>query len=478
MTTQKLVLITGSTGYIGRNLIPRLLERGYRVRCLARDATQLRGQTWFSQVEIVECDVNDCEALTLAMKNVSVAYYLIHNMSKGRNYPLLDLSSAANFAGAASICNVEQIIYLGGLADPSSQIGLHMRSRLQTGEILRQGNVPVTEFRASVIIGPGSISFEMIRYLTEQFPILFGPRWLNNLSQPIATKNVLDYLLAALETPACRGKILEIGGPEVMTYANTMLEYARLRGLKRRLITLPVAPVKLMAYWVDKLTPIPQRIAAPLIDSMQADSVVLNFETQNFFPNIRLQEYRAAIKDALSQLSPLQLEPIWDNGFNPVIILKHAGFFIDFRQIYVQVSCEAVYQVFTQLGGKWGWLYLNWLWKLRGLFDRFIGGPGMRGRQDEIEEGEVVDFYRVERLEQGQRMRLRAELKAPGAGWMEWQVKPQPDNGSILSQTAYFAPKGTLGFLYWYLLSFIHQKVFAGLIRNIARRASKIKPTT
>ena len=476
MTNQKLILITGSTGYIGRNLIPRLLDRGYRVRCLARDATQLRGQTWFSQVEIVECDINDCEILAAAMKDVSAAYYLIHNMSQGRNYPVLDLSSAANFTAAASSNHVEQIIYLGGLADPSSQIGMHMRSRLQTGEILRQGNVPVTEFRASVIIGPGSISFEMIRYLTEQFPILFGPRWLHKLSQPIATQNVLDYLLAALETPACRGKILEIGGPEVMTYANAMLEYARLRGLKRRLIIFPIVPVKLMAYWVDKLTPIPERIAAPLIDSMRSDSVVMNFEARKVFPNIRLQKYQAAVSDALSQLSPRQIEPIWDNGFNPVIILKHAGFFIDFRQIQVQVSSQVVYQSFTQLGGKWGWQYLDWLWKLRGLCDRFLGGPGMRGRRDEIEEGEVVDFYRVEKLEQGRMMRLQAELKAPGSGWMEWQVKPHLDSGSILSQTAYFAPKGTLGFLYWYLLSFIHRKVFAGLLRNIARRASKIKP--
>jgi uncharacterized protein YbjT (DUF2867 family) len=411
------------------------------------------------------------------MKGVSVAYYLIHNMAKGVNYHELDLCAAANFASAASFNGVEQIIYLGGLADPKTEIGLHMRSRIQTGDVLRQGTVPVTEFRASLIIGSGSISFEMIRYLTEQFPILLGPRWLNNLSQPIAIKNVMDYLLAALEIPECKGKIFEIGGPEVMSYANTMSEYARLRGLKRRLFLFPVAPVRLMAFWVDKLTPVPENIAAPLIDSMRSDSVVQNNEAWEIFQHIQLQGYQEAVCDALSQLTPLKTEAIWNNSFIPVIITKHAGFFIDFRQIHVQASAEAVYQTFTQLGGKKGWLYLNGLWKLRGVLDRFLGGPGMRGRQDELREGQVVDYYRVELLEPDHMMRLRAELKAPGAGWMEWQVKAQPDHGTILSQTAYFAPKGTIGFLYWYVLFLLHQEVFAGLIKRIAQRAMEIHRT-
>jgi hypothetical protein len=339
--------------------------------------------------------------------------------------------------------------------------------------------VPVTEFRASLIIGPGSISFEMIRYLTEQFPLLVGPKWLHNRSQPVAAQNVLDYLLAALETPACRGKILEIGGPHILTYAETMLEYARQRGLKRWLLTLPVIPVRLMAFWVDKLTPIHHSIAAPLIDGMRSDSVVHDDSAYKIFPDIQTMDYQAAVSCALRQLSPSRVEPTWRRSTVSDIIIKHAGFLIDFRQVRVEASPEAVYLACIRLGGKQGWLYLDWLWKLRGLLDQLIGGPGMRGRQhpDELNECQVVDFYCVEALEPGQMVRLRAELKAPGEGWMEWEVKPQPEGGALLSQTAYFAPKGVPGFLYWYLLYPVHRLVFAGLIKKLARRAVDIKQT-
>jgi hypothetical protein len=290
---------------------------------------------------------------------------------------------------------------------------------------------------------------------------------------------VLDYLLAALETPACRGLIFEIGGPHILTYAETMLEYARLRGLKRRLLTLPVISVRLMAYWVDKLTPIPESIAAPLIDGMRSDSVVRDDAAQQIFPDIQTMDYQAAVSCALRQLSPAHVEPIWESGTVSDIIVKHAGFLIDFRQIRVEASPEAVYLACIRLGGKRGWLYLDWLWKLRGLLDQLIGGPGLRGRQDDdkLSEDQVVDFYQVEALEPGQLVRLRAELKAPGEGWMEWEVKPQPEGGALLTQTAYFAPKGVPGFLYWYLLYPVHRFVFAGLIKEIARRAVEIHQT-
>ena len=444
--------------------------------CLVRNASDLQSRSWFSQVEVMQCDLIDCAGLSKAMQDVSAAYYLIHSMARGRHYHELDLTAAGAFASAASAAGVEHIIYLGGLADPNARIGLHMRSRIQTGNILRQGSVPVTEFRASMIIGPGSISFEMIRYLTEQFPFLVGPRWLHNHAQPVAAQNVLDYLLAALETPACRGKVIEIGGPHILTYAETMLEYARLRGLKRRLLTLPVIPVRLMAYWVDKLTPVPESIAAPLIDGMRSDSVVRDDVAHQIFPDIQTMDYQAAVSCALSQLKPAQIEPTWRSSPVSDIIVKHAGFLIDSRQIRVEASPEAVYRVCIRLGGKRGWLYLDGLWKLRGLLDQLIGGPGMRGRQDddELSEGQVVDYYSVETLEPGQMVRLRAELKAPGEGWMEWKVKSQPEGDTILSQVGYFAPKGVPGFLYWYGLFPIHRLVFAGLIKKIALRAVDI----
>jgi uncharacterized protein YbjT (DUF2867 family) len=473
----KLILVTGATGYIGGHLIPPLLERGYRVRCLVRNTDRLHNQAWFSQVEIIQCDISDCKTLAKAMQGVWSAYYLIHSMSRGHHYHELDLSAADDFASAASATGVAHIIYLGGLADPNANIGLHMRSRIQTGDVLRQGRVPVTEFRAGVIIGPGSISFEMIRYLTEQLPFLVGPRWLHNRSQPIATQNVLDYLLEALDIPECRGKIFEIGGPDVLTYAGSMLEYARLRGLRRRLFTVPVAPVRLMAYWVGKLTPVPATIAAPLIDGMRSDSVVADDAARQVFQNIQPLGYQAAVSRALSLLSPAQIDPVWSSSASPVIITKHAGFLIDFQQVRVAASPSSVFQVLMDLGGKNGWLYLDGLWRLRGWMDWFMGGPGMRGRQagTALYPGQAVDFYRVEVLQQDKLVRLYSEMKAPGEGWMEWQVKPQPEGAALLSQTAFFAPKGVFGFLYWYLLFPVHRLVFAGLIQKIARRAVQIQ---
>jgi uncharacterized protein YbjT (DUF2867 family) len=475
VSPNELILVTGASGYLGGQLIPLLLEQGYRVRCLVRDATSLHSRPWFSQVEIRQCDLIHCKTLPKEMEGASKAYYLIHSMSQGKHYHELDLAAAANFAAAASAAGVEHIIYLGGLADPNADIGLHMRSRIQTGNTLRQGSVPVTEFRASLIIGPGSISFEMIRYLTEQIPFLVGPRWLHNQSQPIATQNVLEYLLAALETPSCKGKVFEIGGPQILAYAEAIQEYARLRGLKRRLVTLPVIPIWLMAYFVGKLTPVPGRIAAPLIDGMRSDSVARDDAARQIFPAIQPIDYQAAVTCALSQLSPAKIEPVWRNGAAPGII-KHAGFLIDFQQVRVKATPQAVYHAFIHMGGKWGWLYLNGLWKLRGWLDQLLGGPGLRGRPDEedLSVGQVNDFYCVEALEPGRMLRLRSELKAPGEGWMEWEVNAQPEGDALLSQIAFFAPKGAGGFLYWYGLYPVHRFIFMGLVKQLARKASGI----
>jgi uncharacterized protein YbjT (DUF2867 family) len=472
MNTNGLILVTGANGYIGGCLVPRLLEKGYRVRCLTRKPAHLENRSWFSQIEPFQGDIIACETLDKALEGVTASYYLIHNMASGQRYPERDIIAATNFGSAAGKAGVEHIIYLGGLADPDAQISRHMRSRLQTGDRLRQGGVPVTEFRASMIIGAGSISFEMIRFLTEQFPVLIGPRWFHNYAQPIAIENVLDYLLAALETHGCQNQVFEIGGKDLITYAEAMQIYAHMRGLKRRLIVLPIAPLRLMAYGVDKLTPVPASIARPLIDGMRSHSVVMNDAASRTFPQIKPIDYRLAISTALSKLSPAHIEPVWENCVDSVKIIKHAGFLIESRHLSVGAKPEVVYQVLTELGGKRGWLYLNSLWQLRGLLDRLVGGPGMRGRQEsELSEGNTLDFYRVEALEPGKMLRLQAEVKAPGAGWMEWRLKPQPGGNTVLSQIAYFAPKGLAGFLYWYILYPVHRFVFAGLIKGIARRA-------
>ena len=470
--TNKMILVAGASGYIGRGLVPRLLEKGYRVRCLTRAVERLQGFAWSSLVEIRQVDVVTGQYLEEAMEGVTAAYYLIHSMASGKGYHERDTSAARNFSTAARQAGVEHIIYLGGLADPSESIGHHLRSRIETGDALRQGGVPVTEFRAGVIVGPGSISFEMIRYLTEQLPILFGPRWLHHRAQPIAIQDVLAYLLTALETPASRGRIFEIGGADVMSYAETMLGYARVRGLRRRLLVFPRVPILLMAYGMDWLTPVPFSIASPLIDGMRSDSFVRDEAASQIFPNIRPLGYSKAISIALARLSPSHIQSLIQGAQKHMRLIKMEGFLIDYRQIQVEVEPDEVFKELIRLGGEQGWRYFNWVWRIRGRLDRWWGGPGMREeiRGTKLEIGDLVDFYRVEALEADRLLRFRAELKSPGEGWMEWNVKAQGPQSTMLVQKAFFAPKGVTGYLSWYLLYPFHAWLFGGHARGIAHR--------
>jgi uncharacterized protein YbjT (DUF2867 family) len=475
LTASPLILVTGATGYIASRLIPRLLERGYRVRALARQPWRLRGRAWFRHVEVVPGDVMIPSTLTAAMEGVHTAYYLIHNMSSGRGYTEKELDGARNFTAAAEAAGVEHIIYLGGLADPQAHIAAHMRSRIETGEVLRNCRVPVTEFRAGVIVGPGSISFEMIRFMTELLPLVPGPTWMRNRSQPIAAQNVLDYLLAALETPEGRCQVFEIGGPDLMVYSQLMLEYAHLRGHKRRMVLLPYIPLWFMALGVGLATPVPQRIAYALIDGLRSDSRVQEPTAQQVFPNVKLIPFQQAVQDSLAQLHPNYLEPVWTDGRRPVVNVKHEGFFINHRSMHVDASPEAVWRVIHSLGGENGWLYAGGLWKLRGWLDSLLrpyktSRPSPR-RGAALHPGDILDFYRVEDVT-STRLFLRDELLTPGDSWMEWQVLPDGD-GAHLTQTGYFAPRGLPGFLYWNLLYPIHEFVFRGMFREIARRSEK-----
>ena len=465
---KKLILVTGASGYIASRLIPELLERGYRVRCLVRQSLRLKARTWFPYVEVVHGDVMDLSTLAPAMEGVHTAYYLVHNMSSGDGYTTRELNGAQNFASAAELAEVKHIIYLGGLADPRKPIPAHMRSRIETGNRLRDGKVPVTEFRAGVIVGPGSISFEMIRFMTEFLPVIVGPGWLQNMSQPIAAQNVIDYLLSALDNLAGQGQVFEIGGPDRMPYAKLMQTYGRLRSLRRGLVTMPGIPLRFMAMGVALMTPVPASIASPLVDGLRTDSLVQDEAARQIFPNVELIAYERAVNLALDQLHPDRLEPDWTDCDQPVKFMKHEGFFIDHRCEKVAAPPEKVFYVISVLGGKNGWLYANWLWKLRGWLDRLFGGPGMRGRSDSLTVGDVIDFYRVEAIEGNQLLRLYSELKAPGEGWMEWRVEGE-DGMTRLSQTGFFAPHGFWGFVYWILLYPFHRLVFFGLIKAIAR---------
>ena len=472
--TSELVLVTGANGYIASLLIPRLLEQGYRVRALVRRPERLAGRLWLDRVEPVQGDVHEPGGLDAAMAGVHTAYYLIHSMASGHGYTRVDLEAAGRFADAAQRARVEHIVYLGGLADPkAATLSPHMRSRIETGNTLRLGQVPVTEFRAGVITGPGSISFEMIRYLTECFPVLPGPNWLRNQVQPIAATNVVDYLIAALDHPEARGSIYELGGPEVMQYAQTMLRYARLRGLKRLLFTLPGVPIWLMAHFVDWLTPVPYPIATPLVGGLSADSVVQDPAARQTFPEVNPISYEEAVTRSLQALHPGTVERVWVGMGHEVVSTRCEGFFLDYRHVEVMAAPAQVWKVLAKLGGMNGWLYADWLWRLRGWIDRLISPPRTQRPTKERQffdvppkVGDAIDYYRVEEIEESRLIRLRSELCAPGEGWMEWRIV-----GSSLMQTAFFAPRGLPGFLYWYLLGPLHRLVFRGLIREIKRRA-------
>jgi uncharacterized protein YbjT (DUF2867 family) len=484
-STEKSVLVTGVTGYIGGRLVPRLLATGFRVRCLARDATRLEGRPWRSDVELVEGDVLRPESLANAMRGIAVAYYLVHSLGAGSDYPERDVIAARNFGAAAKSAGVERIIYLGGLSDPGAALSAHLRSRHETGDALRESGVSVTEFRAGVIVGSGSLSFEMIRYLTERVPVMICPRWVYTRIQPIAVRTVLDYLIETLRVPGSAGRMIEIGGADVITYGEMLTFYAEVRGLRRWLLPVPVLTPKLSSYWVHFVTPIPAAIAGPLIAGLRNEIIVRDDVARYLFPAIQPLDYRTAVKLALEKLRADKVETAWSDALStshpdaaPVTLTTHEGMIVEHRQIVVDAPAEAIFRAFTGLGGRRGWLYMNWAWRIRGALDRLCGGVGLRrGRRDanSVRVGEALDFWRVEAVELDHLMRLRAEMKLPGKAWLQFEVRAQDhDRRPLLSQTAFFAPKGLLGLIYWYTLYPIHRMIFGGMIQKLANRAKQI----
>jgi uncharacterized protein YbjT (DUF2867 family) len=484
--SNRLILVTGVTGYIGGRLVPRLLGMGTRVRCLARDASRLQGRAWLPDVELVVGDVLRPESLPDAMRGVAVAYYLVHSLGGGSDFSERDVTAARHFGSAAKNAGVERIIYLGGLGDPGKELSAHLRSRQDTGVALRESGLPVTEFRAGVIVGSGSLSFEMIRYLTERVPVMICPRWVYTRIQPIAIRNVLDYLVEALQVPESAGRTIEIGGADVITYGEMLTFYAEVRGLRRWLVPVPVLTPKLSSYWVHFVTPIPAKIARPLIAGLRNEIAVRDDLARRLFPAIQLLDYRNAVRLALEKLRADQVETSWSDALStsqadaiPVMLTTHEGMIIEHRQIAVDASVEAIYRAFTGLGGNRGWLYMNWAWRIRGAVDRVFGGVGLRrGRRDadSLRAGEALDFWRVEAVEPTHLMRLRAEMKVPGRAWLQFEVKSQEhDTRPLLTQTAFFAPKGLLGLAYWYALYPIHSLIFRGMIQKLAQRAAAEK---
>jgi uncharacterized protein YbjT (DUF2867 family) len=473
------ILVTGATGYIGGRLVPRLLEAGHSVRCLARNAARLAGR--FSGAEIIEGDIFDEHAVREVCRSVEAAYYLVHSMGDSSQFAERDWDAAALFGRCAREGGVGRIVYLGGLGADDATLSRHLASRHEVGAVLRASGVETIEFRAAIIIGAGSISFEMMRYLTDRLPVMIAPRWVTTRSQPIAVNDVLRYLVAVLDLPRGDSRIYEIGGADVVTYREMMLRYARLRNLRRTIVIVPFFTARLSSYWVHLVTPVPARLAQPLILGLHNEVIVRDSAARRDFPQVAPIDFATAVTAALDRYRTTGPETSWFDAFDvrglPATFTgAREGMLIDRRERTANATPRQVASVFMQLGGMHGWLYGNALWELRGLLDRAIGGIGLRrGRRSptDLRVGDAVDFWRVDALEPDHVLRLRAEMKLPGEAWLEFVAEQLSDGRTRFTQTAFFEPRGLLGVLYWYLVSPLHGLIFSKMASRIAALAEK-----
>ncbi len=477
---QSIILLTGATGYVGGRLLALLSQDGGRVRCLARQREHLLSRVP-AGVEVVQGDVLDPKSLGPAMQGVAVAYYLVHSMGATGSFEEQDRQAAENFGTAAHAAGVKRIIYLGGLGEEDPALSAHLRSRHEVGERLRASGVPVIELRASIIIGSGSLSFEMIRALVERLPVMVTPRWVRVLAQPLAVTDVLEYLQAALSLEISGSVTIEIGGPDRISYGELMREYARQRGLRRWMIPVPLLSPRLSSLWLGLVTPLYARVGRKLVDSLRHPTLVRDDSAQRLF-SIRPIGVREAITRALRNEDSSFAQTRWsDAGSAAASAPRHWGGtrfgnrLVDSRSTRVASSPAQVFIAVEEIGGATGWYYANWLWSLRGWLDLLTGGVGMRrGRRDpqRLQVGDTLDCWRVESIQPGQRLRLAAEMKLPGRAWLEFEVQPE-ENGARLRQTATFDPLGLWGLACWYGVWPLHQIVFTGMLRVIVRAAEK-----
>jgi uncharacterized protein YbjT (DUF2867 family) len=476
-----LVLVTGATGYVGGRLVPRLVADGFRVRAMVRDPDRVAGRPWRPHVEVAVGDVASPDALAAALRGVEAAYYLVHGMSDGPDYAARDLAMARAFGAAAKAAGVARIVYLGGLGDPASDLSPHLRSRQATGAALAEAGVPVTEFRAAVVVGAGSVSFEIVRNLAERLPAMLCPRWVYVRHQPIAVDDLIDYLAAAPRVPASAGRVVEIGGADVLTYRDLILVYAKVRGLRRLLVPVPVLTPRLSSYWVHWTTPVPAPLARALIEGLRNEVVVRDDAARRLFPEIRPVSYEEGVRRALAHLEGGGVESHWSDALRssqgdgrPRTLEFREGMFLDRRRVETEADCDALFRVFAGLGGRRGWLVGDAIWRLRGALDRLVGGVGLRrGRRDpdSLRVGDAVDFWRTEAVDPPRLLRLRAEMKLPGRAWLQFETAPREGGGAVLTLSALFAPRGAAGLLYWYALAPAHELIFSRLARRIAERA-------
>jgi uncharacterized protein YbjT (DUF2867 family) len=474
------IAVTGATGYIGGRLVPRLVAEGHEVICIARNPGKLNGRSWSAEVEAVRADVFEPDSLAPALRGCDTAYYLIHSMGGPDGFRDADRIAARNFAAAAASAGVGRIIYLGGLGDEDDRLSAHLGSRHEVGRELASGPVPVTELRAAVIIGSGSVSFEMLRYLTEVLPAMVTPSWVQTRCQPIAIRDVLLYLIATLREDAPGHTVYEIGGSEVLSYLDMMQAYARVAGLPRRVVVpVPVLSPRLSSLWIGLVTPLPVGVARPLVDSLKNEVIVHDHTAQERF-GIDPTPLDKSIGRALEHSEDLSVDTRWSDAttgparpFEGDPSWSGGTLFIDHKEVDTPAKSIDVYRSFSRIGGDVGYHGYDWLWRLRGLIDVVVGGVGLRrGRRhpQNVRLEDTIDFWRVTGVEPGRRLQLSAEMRLPGDAWLEWSVDPTADH-SVLQQTAYFRPRGLTGRLYWYALLPFHHFIFGNMARRIAAEA-------
>jgi uncharacterized protein YbjT (DUF2867 family) len=475
------VLVTGATGYIGGRLVPRLLEAGYDVRCMTRNPTHLDSMPWRDRVEAVFGDVLSHRTLAPALEGCDTAFYLIHSMAGSRDFVDADRRAAENFRDAAANAGLKRVVYLGGLGSSNGDLSEHLASRNEVGEVLLAGPVPTTMLRAAVIIGSGSMSFEMVRHLTEILPIMARPPWTQTKCQPIGIRNVLEILIAAIDDPAEGDHVYDVGGPDILTYEEMMQAYAEEAGLPRRLVVpLPIFGMALSKLFVAFATPLPPRVVGPLIESVSHDVVVANPTPPGFEP-ADLLTYRESVRLALRRVQYDSVETRWSGApGRPAAPMPHdpawsgEKMYIDRHMTETTAPVEDVMWAVNRLGGDVGYYAWNWAWRVRGLADQFVGGVGLRrGRRDpeEVRLGETIDFFRVVEADDD-RLTLEVEMKVPGTGWLGWTAIKTPA-GTRVIQSARFAPRGLFGRLYWWSMIPFHHVIFRRMLRNIVRAAEQ-----
>jgi len=479
------IMLTGASGYVGGRLLHRLESSGRPLRCLTRKPEVLRDRV-AARTQVLTGDVLDRASLDIALDGVHTAYYLVHSMGADGDFEELDRRAAINFGEAARTAGVAQIVYLGGLGD-DSELSPHLASRHEVGQLLRECGVPTVELRASIVIGSGSASFETVRALVEQLPVIVAPHWVETLAQPIAIEDVIDCLLAASELERPVDAVYEIGGADQVTYAEVMREYARQRGLRRRVVRMPLITPRASRALLGLLTPVYGRVAAAMVDSLRNETIVTRATTDSPFA-VSTRGLSAAIERALVNEDREFAETHWSDALPQQPPLRWGGLafgrrLVASRVVHVRQRPEEAFAPIQRIGGSTGWYAADWFWRLRGLLDTLRGGVGLRrGRRHphELRIGDTVDFWRVERVESGRMLRLAAEMKLPGRLWLQFEVEPT-ERDSVVRQTTVFDPAGYVGVVYWYLLYPIHHRVFSRMLRGIQRatqRTSSAAPTT